>query len=510
MKVFKKRLNSQTITGDAKCVTVYTMKRKAIFDSVVLTGAALAAFSCTNGQKTPVQKPNIVFILADDLGWGDLSCYGQSHFRTPNIDALADRGLRFTQAYSGTTVSAPSRSCLVTGTHSGHTAIRGNVELEPEGQFPLPADAVTIFHDLKEAGYTTGAFGKWGLGFVGSTGDPQKMGVDRFYGFNCQLLAHSYYADHLWDNDTRIELTDNCDEVPYGEGTYIPDLIQEKALQFLDDAVSDGKPFFMWYPTTIPHAELIVPQDSIIQGLAGKYPETPFHGCDQGMPGFRKGGYCSQKYPHATFAAMVTRLDAYVGRIVDKLKELGVLDNTIIIFASDNGPHLEGGADPDFFDSNGPWRGYKRDVYEGGIRVPFIVSWPGHVADGGHTDFMCSFWDLMPTLRDINGQDIPDNMDGISLLPLWEGRKGQKEHEYLYFEFQEMGGRQAVRQGPWKLVHLNIRSDRDSYELYNLDEDPSETRDLISLYPDIAERLKGIMAGAHVRNPHFPVLKGES
>lgn len=477
---------------------------------MLLTGAALAAGACSQDGKAPEQKPNIVFILADDLGWGDLSCYGQTRFSTPNIDSIAARGIRFTQAYSGTTVSAPSRSCLVTGTHSGHTAIRGNMELEPEGQFPLPAGSRTIFHDLQDAGYTTGAFGKWGLGFVGSTGDPGRMGIDRFYGFNCQLLAHSYYGGHVWDNDNRIELTDNCDEVPYGEGTYIPDLIQDKALEFMENSVREGKPFFMWYPTTIPHAELIVPEDGIIQGLRGRYPETPFHGCDQGMPGFRKGGYCSQEYPHATFAAMVSRLDMYVGQIVDKLKELGVYDNTLIIFASDNGPHHEGGADPDFFDSNGPWRGYKRDVYEGGIRVPFIVQWNGHVAQGRESDFMCSFWDLMPTLREMNGQEVRDDMDGISLLPMLEGRKkGQKEHGFLYFEFQEMGGRQAVRQGPWKLVHMNIRNDKECYELYNLDEDPSETADLIGKYPEKAEELKAIMAESHIPNPDFPILRGE-
>ena len=485
------------------------MNKSLIMDSVLAAGAALAAGACAQQGKAPGQQPNVVFILADDLGWGDLSCYGQTHFSTPNIDAIAAQGMRFTQAYSGTTVSAPSRSCLVTGTHSGHTAIRGNMELEPEGQFPLPAGTRTFFHDLKDAGYTTGAFGKWGLGFVGSTGDPGKMGVDQFYGFNCQLLAHSYYADHIWDNENRVELSDNCDEVPYGEGTYIPDLIQNKALEFMESAVKEGKPFFMWYPTTIPHAELIVPEDEIIQDLRGRYPETPFHGCDQGMPGFRKGGYCSQEYPHATFAAMVTRLDMYVGQIVDKLKELGIYDNTIIIFASDNGPHLEGGADPDFFDSNGPWRGYKRDVYEGGIRVPFIVQWNGHVAKCVETDFMCSFWDVMPTLRELNGQKFEDGMDGISLLPMLEGREGQQEHGFLYFEFQEMGGRQAVRQGPWKLVHMNIRNDAECYELYNLDEDPSETTDIIDTNPDKAEELKAIMAESHIPNPDFPVLRGE-
>ena len=467
----------------------------------------VATVSCGTPKTAsrPSQAPNIVFILADDLGWGDLGCYGQQRFQTPNIDSLSASGLRFTQCYSGTTVSAPSRSCLLTGTHSGHTPIRGNLELDPEGQFPLPEGSASIFKDFKEAGYLTGAFGKWGLGFIGSTGDPQQQGVDRFFGYNCQLLAHSYYPDHLWDNGTRIELDT---DLPYGTGVYAPDLIHEKALAFLDDAVAAGKPFFMWYPTTIPHAELIVPEDSLILRYRGMYPETPFHGVDDG-PFFRKGGYCSQAYPHATFAAMVARLDGYVGDIVRHLKELGVYDNTIIIFASDNGPHREGGADPDFFDSNGPWRGYKRDVYEGGIRVPMIVSWKGHIRPGEESGMICSFWDLMPTFRELTGKAATEGLDGVSLLPLWEGRPGQQEHDYLYFEFQELGGRQAVREGPWKLVHLDIRSDAPRYELYNLDEDPGETRDLAADYPEVLVRLQRIMAGAHIPNPDFPVLKGE-
>lgn len=485
------------------------MRKKTIIDSFILTGAALTAASCGQDGKTPAKQPNVVFILADDLGWGDLSCYGQELFQTPNIDALAQSGIRFTQAYSGTTVSAPSRSCLVTGMHSGHTPIRGNKEILPEGQHPLPEGTVTIFKDLKNAGYTTGAFGKWGLGPVGSTGDPQAQGVDRFFGPNCQRLAHSYYPDHVWDNSTYVELTDNCEEIPYGQGTYVPDLIHEKALEFMTESVKEDKPFFMWYPTTIPHAELIVPEDDIIEGLRGKFPEKPYHGVDDG-PMFRKGGYCSQEYPHATFAAMVLRLDRYVGEIVQKLKDLGIYDNTIIIFASDNGPHLEGGADPDFFNSNGPWRGYKRDVYEGGIRVPFIVSWNGHVKPGQTSDFMCSFWDLMPTLRELIGQDADtQEMDGVSLLPLLEGRKGQKEHDYLYFEFPSLGGRQAVHQGPWKLVHMNARGDDEVFELYNLEKDPSETTDVSGSNPEVLEALKAIMRDAHTPSPEFPLLREE-
>ena len=471
-----------------------------------LAGGTLAAASCAS-DKADKPLPNVVFILADDLGWGDLSCYGQELFETPNIDALAASGLRFTQCYSGTTVSAPSRSCLVTGTHSGHTAVRGNVELPPEGQFPLPEGSQTLFNDLKSIGYTTGAFGKWGLGGVGSTGDPGNQGVDTFFGFNCQLLAHSYYPDHLWDNDSRVDLEDNRDDIPYGQGTYAPDLIHEKALEFLDDRAGDGKPFFMWYPTTIPHAELIVPEDSIIQKYRGIYPERPYKGIDDG-PYFRKGGYVSQEYPHATFAAMVSRLDMYVGQIVDRLKELGLYENTVIMFASDNGPHKEGGHDPDFFNSNGPWRGYKRDVYEGGIRVPMIVSWPGHIAKG-ETDFMCSFWDMMPTLRDLTGSASPEGMDGVSLLPLLKGKKGQKEHDFLYFEFQELNGRQAVRKGPWKLVHMNIRGDAPRFELYNLENDPGETEDLAAKMPEKVNELKVIMEESHIPNPDFPLLPGE-
>ena len=480
---------------------------KNLKNALMLAGTALAAGSCQTGHKP--MTPNVVFILADDLGWGDLSCYGQKLFETPNIDRLAAEGMRFTQSYSGTTVSAPSRSCLVTGTHSGHTAVRGNREMVPEGQFPLPEGSETIFHDFKNVGYMTGAFGKWGLGFVGTTGDPNLQGVDKFFGFNCQKLAHSYYPDHLWDNEKMIRLEDNRDDETYGQGTYAPDLIHERAMAFLDDAAKEGKPFFLWYPTTIPHAELLVPEDSIIQSFRGRYPEKPYQGTDPGMPEFLKGGYISQAEPHATFAAMVTRLDSYVGQIVDKLKAEGLYDNTIIIFSSDNGPHLEGGADPDFFDSNGPWRGYKRDVYEGGIRVPLIVSWPGHIAKGVESDFMCSFWDLMPTFRELTGSGATKGLDGVSLLPVLTGKKGQKAHDYLYFEFQERNGRQAVRKGPWKLVHMAVRSDNPRFELYNLDDDPGETNDLAESNPQIVEELKKIMQESHVPNPDFPMIKGE-
>lgn len=482
------------------------MKPVFLLAASVVTLISTSSKAAKNNQRT--DKPNIVFILADDLGYGDLSCYGHKKFETPNIDLLAQRGMRFTQCYSGTSVSAPSRACLLTGMHSGHAPIRGNNEQEPEGQFPLPADANTIFQVLKDNGYATAAFGKWGLGYISSTGAPDKQGCETFFGFNCQLLAHSYYPDHLWDNDNKILLQDNVLEKQYGTGTYAPDLIHRKALEFLDRMTPD-KPFFMWYPTTIPHAELIVPDDSILTKFLGKFPEVPYEGTQPGSPNFRKGGYCTQLYPHATYAAMVYRLDVYVGQLIQKLKEKGLYDHTIIIFASDNGPHCEGGGDPDFFNSNSIYRGYKRDLYEGGIRVPFIVSWPGHIAEGSETNLICSFWDVLPTMEEVVQPHAKKQMDGISLLPLLENKSGQQQHDYLYFEFHENKGRQAVRKGPWKLLHLNICGQNPTYELYNLAADPSERHNIIDQHPDKAAQLKLIMQQAHRYDPQWPLLPEE-
>lgn len=481
------------------------MNKRIIIDGSIILGTALLTIPTaaqTKKSKQVQQRPNVLFILADDLGYGDLSCYGQERFETPNIDNLALQGMRFTQCYSGTTVSAPSRASLLTGLHTGHTAVRGNKGAKPEGQFPLPENTYTIFHLFKQNGYATGAFGKWGLGNIGSTGEPDKMGIDNFFGYNCQSLAHNYYPDHLWDNNQKVDFPENLNG---GHGTYSADLIHDKAIKFLDE--NKDKPFFLFYPTTIPHAELIVPEDSIIRKFRGLYPETPYHGNDSNE---RKGGYCSQVYPHATFAAMVYRLDVRVGQLVQKLKNLGLYDNTIIVFASDNGPHMEGGADPDFFNGNGIYRGIKRDVYEGGIRVPMIVSWPGHIKAGTQTDFMCSFWDMMPTFDELlKGKPIK-NTDGISLLPLLESKKGQQLHDYLYFEFHEMNGRQAVRKGDWKLVHLNVSvPSLEKYELYNLASDPQEKHNIIGQYPEIEKEMKSIMVKAHVKDPNWPLLPSE-
>ncbi len=443
------------------------------------------------------QKPNVVFILADDLGYGDPSCFGQEKFLTPHIDRLALNGMRCTHTYAGSTVSAPSRACLMTGLHSGHAPIRGNKELEPEGQFPLPTDTYTLFRLFKDAGYTTGAFGKWGLGQPGSSGDPNRQGVDEFFGYNCQRLAHNYYPDHLWHNQTRVELPENAD----GKfGTYSQDLIQQHTLRFIQE--NKSKPFFLYVPVVLPHAELAVPEDSIFEHFKGKYPETPFKGTDSG-PMFRKGGYASQAYPKAAYAAMVARLDRYVGEIVEELKRQGIYDNTLIIFTSDNGPHREGGNDPEYFNSNGIYRGYKRDLYEGGIRVPTVVSWKGHIPAGTESHVAFAFWDYLPTFAELLGRKLPVQSDGISVLPTLTGKKKQKEHDSFYFEFHELNGRQAVIRGNWKLLHLNLKGD-EVYELYNLASDPSEVHNVISLYPDKAEALKKLMQQAHTPDPNWP------
>nr|MCU0409263.1 arylsulfatase [Bacteroidales bacterium] len=355
-------------------------------------------------------------------------------FSTPNIDRLAAEGMLFTRHYSGCTVSAPSRSALMTGQHTGHTPVRGNKNWDPEGNWPLEAKAFTVAEMLKTRGYATGAFGKWGLGYIDTEGDPNKQGFDKFYGYNCQSLAHNYYPDHLWNNHDIVLLPENSGSA---KGKYSADLIHKAALDFM--AENRNKNFFLFYPTTIPHAELFAKEEYMAK-FRGKYlPEKSFTGVDSG-PTFRKGPYGSQPEGHAAFAAMVAQLDDYVGELLAKLAELGIVENTIVIFASDNGPHLEAGADPDYFNSNGGLRGYKRDMYEGGIRCPLLVRWPAQVKPGKKSDHISAFWDIMPTLAEITGAEIPVAIDGISFLPALKGRK-QDKHEYLYWEFHEQGGK---------------------------------------------------------------------
>jgi arylsulfatase A-like enzyme len=461
--------------------------------------ATMAAASCAQaGKDKPL--PNIVYILADDLGYGDLSCYGQQKFSTPNIDRLAQQGMLFRQHYTGCTVSAPSRSSLMTGLHTGHTPIRGNKGWLPEGQWPLSAKSITIAEMLKTKGYATGAFGKWGLGYIDTEGDPNSQGFDEFFGFNCQSLAHNYYPDHLWHNHEKILLSENEGNKT---GAYAPDKIHQAALEFIEK--NRNKPFFLFYPTTIPHAELVA-KEKYMEMFRGKFdPEKSFKGVDDG-PDFRLGPYGSQPETHAAFAAMVRELDDYVGGIIAKLSELGLEKNTIVIFASDNGPHMEGGADPDYFDSNGILKGYKRDMYEGGIRTPMLVKWPGKIKPGSTSDHISAFWDVMPTFAEITGAYVPQEIDGISFLPsLLIKTKKQKQHEYLYWEFHEQGGKIAVRMGNWKAVQRNVdKIPQGSVELYNLSDDIGETADVASSNPEIVSKMENIIKQAHKPSEVFP------
>ena len=385
----------------------------------------------------------------------------------------------------------------MTGLHTGHTPIRGNKEWKPEGQWPMPAETYTMAEMLKDAGYVTGAFGKWGLGYPGSEGDPNNQGFDEFYGYNCQRIAHHYYPFHMWHNQEKVMLEGNEGQ---GKSIYGPDPAHQMALKFLKD--NKDNEFFMFYPSAIPHAELFAPE-RYMEKYRGKYlPEKEYKGVDDGER-LKLGPYGSQPESHAAFAAMVNYLDDQVGEIVTTLKDLGIADNTIVMFTSDNGPHMEGGADPDYFDSNGILKGYKRDLYEGGIRVPMIVWWPEKIYANSETDHISAFWDVMPTVADIIGVEAPENIDGISFLPTLLGDE-QQVHEYLYWEFHERGGRQALRKGNWKLVQYNVNKEpQGKYELYNLAEDVGEENDLADKNMEKVEELKGLLKNARTESEIF-------
>ena len=479
-------------------------------------GFLFLVYSCKNSDKFNEQnhlQPNIIFILADDLGYGDVGVYGQQNFETPNLDRLAHGGMKFLQHYSGSTVCAPSRSALMTGQHTGHTFIRGNSErgftLDKEGQYPLAPEEITIAEVLKKGGYATGAFGKWGLGYPGSEGDPTKQGFDEFFGYNCQRVAHNYYPTHLWDNLTKTPLKGNDGKT---KTVYAPLIIHEKALSFIEK--NKGRPFFMYYPSVIPHAELAAPE-KYMEKYRGKFmPEKEYIKKGNSSPNskvnpesinnYNVGGYNSQKESHAAFAAMVSLLDEQVGQIIDKVDDLGIAENTLIIFSSDNGPHLEGGADPDYFGSNGPLRGYKRDLYEGGIRVPTLAYWPSQITPNSKSDHISAFWDFFPTAIEIAGLDYNSSkIDGISFLPELKG-KDQKKHPYLYWEFLEKGGRQAVRMNQWKAVRMNMSKNPDSpIELYNVHQDIGEQENLAVQYPEVLKEVSRIMNKEHISSRIF-------
>ena len=447
----------------------------ALLGLFTATPPTLAAES--ESESKPAPRPNIVLIVADDLGYGDIGAYGQEKTRTPHLDRLAERGMVFTDFYSGSTVCAPSRSVLMTGQHTGRTTVRGNSD--PQRQ-SLSREDTTVAELLERAGYTTGMFGKWGLGEQGTPGLPHLQGFDRFFGYLSQSKAHFYYPPYLWRDTEKVALDENRGE---GRGAYSHDLIVEEALAFIDRNAE--RPFFLYMPLTIPHAELAVPEESK-EPYLGEFEETPFPGRHYG----------AQEHPKAAFAGMVSRMDRDIGRVIDRLKEHGIDENTIIMFTSDNGPHTEGGHDPAFFNSSGPLRGVKRDLYEGGIRVPMIVRWPGKIEPGSITDHIAYFGDLMATASDLAGFQTPDNTDSISFLPTLLGRPGeQKEHDYLYWEFYERGSKQAVRKGKWKAVRMPAFT--GEIELYNLEEDLGEANNVAEEHPGVVEKIEAIMEEAH-------------
>jgi arylsulfatase A-like enzyme len=461
--------------------------------AIVVPGIALSGGACASRVAVP---PNIVVIMADDLGYGDIGPYGQRKIRTPRLDQMAADGTRFTQFYAGSTVCAPSRSVLMTGQHTGRTPIRGNKEVKPIGQEPLPASAITVAEVLRAAGYATGVFGKWGLGGPGSEGAPTRQGFDAFFGYLDQRRAHFYYPEFLFRGDERVPLPGNKTRPdprtvgagwPLERGRYSHDAIADEALAFIER--HRDEPFFLYVPFTIPHAELQVPDDALKPYLdeRGKsvFPEQPFPG----------NHYSPQPMPRAVYAAMITRLDRDVGRILDKLRALGLDKNTIVFFTSDNGPHQEAGHDPEFFDSNGPLRGIKRDLYEGGIRVPMIAWGPGTVPARRVSDQVWAMWDILPTVAELAGAKSPSGIDGLSMVQAITGRGQRREHAYLYWEFYERGSAQAVRAGKWKAVRKPMLA--GPIELYDLETDAGEERNIAARHPDVVERLRAHMDEAH-------------
>ena len=466
------------------------------------------------------RPPNVVFLLADDLGYGEVGCFGQEKIRTPNIDQLAKEGMRLTQHYSGSNVCAPSRCVLLSGKHQGHAYIRDNRQAKgfTEGQVPVPPGELKLPPLFKKQGYVLGDFGKWGLGPVGSTGAPLKQGFDRFYGYNCQAVAHNYYPTHLWDNDEHVEIgnpdfsahqklpadADPNDPASYAryEGkVYAPDLINEKAREFVRE--NKDRPFFLYYSTTAPHVALQVPEDSLKE-YAGQFEETPYKG---------DNGYAPQRQPRAAYAAMITRLDKEIGKLLDLLKELGLEENTIVVFTSDNGATFDvGGVDTDFFNSVGGLRGRKGSYYEGGYRVPCIVRWPGHIAPGSVSDRVTGFEDWLPTLLELVGdKQPPADIDGISFAPTLLGEQ-QKPRPFLYREAAGYQGQQAVRLGDWKGIRLNVNpgpkaanQKPGALELYNLADDPAETQNVAAEHPDVVAKILAIMKREHVPSKQFPL-----
>jgi arylsulfatase A-like enzyme len=496
---------------------------RSFYGIVTLVGLLCLTACLNKAPERGEDKPNIIFILADDLGYGDLGCYGQEFIETPNIDHLAAGGMKFTQHYSGSPVCAPSRCVLLTGKHSGHAYIRGNDEWGDrgdvwdylamiadstlEGQRPLPGGTTTIGTLLQAEGYRTGMIGKWGLGAPHTEGIPNRQGFDFFCGYNCQRQAHTYYPVHLYLNENRLSLdndtvaphaplepgADPYDPLSYSDfslSEYAPDVMFSQMIDFISEG--EDEPFFLYWASPIPHVALQAPKRWVEYYVEKFGDEKPYEG---------EAGYFPTRYPHATYAAMISYLDERIGQLIEKLKEEGKYENTLIIFSSDNGPTFNGGTDSPWFHSGGPFkseRGWaKAFLHEGGIRVPMIASWPGLIAPGTESNHLSAFWDVLPTLCEVAGASVPEGLDGISYLPELLGNKEQEKHNYLYWEFPASGGQQAVRMDQWKAIRKNIHQGNLALELYNLEEDLQEQHNVAGEHPDMVRKMEEIMEQEH-------------
>ena len=452
------------------------MSRCFIFLSVILISF----------QGLAAQKPNIIYILADDLGYADLGFNGQEYIKTPNIDKMRKEGMSFTQHYSGSTVCAPSRSCLMTGQHTGRTRVRGN------GPGHLLKEDVTVAELLQKVGYRTACIGKWGLGTYEDEGAPDKKGFDHFFGYINQTRAHHYYQDYLWRDGKKEMYQGNRKK----RNKYSHDLFTEDALNFIE--ANKSKPFFLYLAYTIPHVDLDVPEDSV----------KPYLHLPEKGP-YKGGHYIACEKPRATFAGMVSRLDEHVGRILKHLRNLEIEEDTLVIFTSDNGPTSAGGADPDFFNGNGDFRGIKRDLYEGGVRIPFVARWPGRIAANSSSEHISAFWDFMATCAELAGVEVPSQSTGLSYLPTLLGETAkQKKAAYLYWEFFEQGGKQAIRKGKWKGLRLNLfKNNNAPMELYDLEADPGEKVNLAGKYPELVRDLVNDMSKARTESSLYSFIK---
>lgn len=489
--------------------------------SIIVLLAASWIAACCPLVKADTQKLNVVFILADDLGWGELGCYGQQEIPTPNIDRLAAEGMRFTQHYSGAPVCAPSRCVLMTGKHTGHAEVRGNMQvraIDPrftEGQVPITDGALTLAEVFHAAGYATGAFGKWGLGPVGSTGDPNRQGFDLFFGYNCQSVAHSYFPPHLWRNSERLIINtrpiSGHPQPPTGDirlddyqgETYAPHRMVAEAVKFIE--ANKSRPLFLYLPFIEPHVAMHPPRE-LVERFPAEWDSKPYRG---------ECGYLPHPRPRAAYAAMIADLDDHVGQVVAALEQAGMLDNTLIVFTSDNGTthagpvgadfHV-GGVDAEFFNSTAGLRGYKGSVYEGGIRVPMIVRLPGRVPAGAVSGSPGYFADWFPTLCEATGLQAPAGLDGESLWPTMVEQKSPATRKPMVWVFTEYGGQVAVRLDNFKVIRRGLKTKSPGeWEVYNLDADAAESHDLAAERPELVQRAIEVLHSQVDANPTFPL-----